>query len=74
MDVFKDMDLDQPAFPTWRSNKDMKEGMTLRDYFAAAAMQGLLSSEHFRGAYKLAVEDAYRAADEMLSQREKTDE
>jgi len=63
-----------PAFPTWRSNKDMKEGMTLRDYFAAAAMQGFLSSEHFGGAYKLAAEYAYQVADEMLFQREKNHE
>ena len=52
----------------------MKEGMTLRDYFAAAAMQGFLSSEHFGGAYKLAAEYAYQVADEMLFQREKNHE
>jgi len=61
-----------PAFPTWRSNKDMKEGMTLRDYFAAAAMQGLLSQN--RQTYHLVAIDAYVMADCMLTEREKTDE
>jgi len=63
-----------PAFPTWDNKEDMIPGMTLRDYFAAAAMQGFLSSEHFGGAYKLAAEYAYQVADEMLSQREKNHE
>ena len=52
-----------PAFPTHYTN-----GMTLRDYFAAKAMQGLL-------AYGWKTEEniapkAYAMADAMLKQRE----
>ena len=47
-------------------------GMELRDYFAAAAMQGILAG-HQDGAhpniYSLA-RDAYRVADAMLKERE----
>jgi hypothetical protein len=58
-----------PAFP--RSATDhchSQEGMTLRDYFAAAIMQGLMSSQ-------CQVDDpypiyAYRIADAMLKARE----
>jgi hypothetical protein len=46
-------------------------GMDLRDYFAAAAMQGILAG-HQDGAhpniYSLA-RDAYRVADAMLKER-----
>lgn len=31
-----------PAFPTWIVDDSMCPGMTLRDYFAAAAMQSLI--------------------------------
>ena len=34
--------MDKPAFPTW-SAKDVVQGMTLRDYFAAAALQALVT-------------------------------
>jgi len=58
-----------PAFP--RSATDhchSQEGMTLRDYFAAAIMQGLMSSQ-------CQVDDpypiyAYKVADAMLKARE----
>jgi hypothetical protein len=47
-------------------------GMELRDYFAAAALQGILAG-HQDGAhpniYSLA-RDAYRVADAMLKERE----
>ena len=35
------MNDDSPAFPTW-SVVDIKKGMTLRDYFAAKAMQAFI--------------------------------
>ena len=62
---------EQQAFPDGLLNQD---GMTLQDYFAAKAMQGLISShwcEEARvlapklGAQELA-EDAYVIADAML--------
>lgn len=36
----------EPAFPVWSHQGDAKQlpGMTLRDYFAAKAMQGILSA------------------------------
>jgi hypothetical protein len=58
-----------PAFPTQVASY---EGMTLRDYFAAKAMQGLLSRI---GHDKINVHDVlaqrtYQIADAMLKARE----
>lgn len=41
------MKISQPAFPTWIVDDSMCPGMTLRDYFAAAAMQSLLNDKNF---------------------------
>lgn len=50
------------------------EGMTLRDYFAAAALQGLIAvtvnNDYFPDPKKCA-EMAYQYADAMLLQRDK---
>lgn len=46
-----------------------QEGMTLRDYFAAAALQGLLAST--KTADGSAVVSAYRVADFMILERDK---
>lgn len=67
-----------PAFPVWELNgKDQPEmtgfGMTLRDYFAARAMQSLLVTidtypdEHWRDGLAM---DAYMMANAMLRARE----
>ncbi len=45
-------------------------GMTLRDYFAAKAMQGIISSECNYGAFNDLASDAYSIADAMLRARE----
>lgn len=47
------------------------QGMTLRDYFAAKAMQGFCTQppEHFESTQQVA-EDAYRLADAMIAARE----
>lgn len=76
-----------PAFPvTSYVNSDGEtfeskpQGMTLRDYFAAAALQGLCAgfcshdddwprSDEPEG-YEIAAEHAYRMADAMLKERE----
>ena len=51
------------------------QGMTLRDYFAAAALQGLLSSDFPDGQdMEPFVIDAYGFADLMLAERAKTKE
>ncbi len=49
------------------------EGMTIRDYFAAKAMQALISSPNTDHSVEFsAVADvAYRVADAMLAEREK---
>ena len=77
-----------PAFPAWRQEYDIdlnpvpNPGMTLRDYFAAAALTGLVSTpESMAGmrevgkAYGMQVMEyaanvAYEMADGMLSARE----
>ena len=43
------------------------DGMTLRDYFAAKAMQSLIGGDYMR--FADAVADAYRVADVMLEAR-----
>lgn len=46
-------------------------GMTLRDYFAAQAMQALLSGSSFSdGQWELEADAAYKIADAMLEARE----
>ena len=63
------MKSDLPAFPTWNV-VDITKGMTLRDYFATAAMSGFLSTDYFRGKpFNLVAEDAYRVADAMMEAR-----
>ena len=46
-------------------------GMTIRDWFAGMAMQGLLASTKTNSAQVIA-KDAYIIADAMLAQRNKT--
>ena len=63
------------AFPGLHPSKECRyqdSGMTLRDYFAAKAMQGMLAYAYF---HPLAMEDgcardAYAMADAMLKARE----
>ncbi len=65
-----------PAFPSMRDMRhnpdfDHEEGMTLRDYFAAKAMQSYLT--HLQGAEMLEIqlaERAYSIADAMLEARD----
>ena len=47
-------------------------GMTLRDYFAAKAMEGLIACAENHGdiPHKLCAVDAYRYADAMLEARD----
>lgn len=63
-----------PAFPDHEGQYDYTGGMTLRDYFAAKAMQGMLSNPGMwdllneRHAQSVA-KDAYIMADAMLKAR-----
>jgi hypothetical protein len=68
---------DIPAFPVPSYvNKDGEthdvefKGMTLRDYFAAKALQGLLASEVNAPMQTFAVR-SYKIANEMMNAREK---
>ena len=47
----------------------MKEELTLRDYFAAKALQGMLSDSTLQGEYAEFAMRAYRIADAMLKER-----
>ena len=61
-----------PAFPCPETEKHYKdEGMTLRDYFAAKAMQCYMHDVIWRtDTYELASKTAYAVADAMLKARE----
>ena len=66
-----------PAFPyVSDADFDYGTGMTLRDYFAAKAMQSIMSDDRYRGVvgvnnYEInASSDAYKMADAMLKARE----
>lgn len=71
-----------PAFPRPRStggdsfkSDEAQEGMTLRDYFAAKAMNAVIVSYNDND-YRIpqaewTAESAYKIADEMLKAREK---
>jgi hypothetical protein len=56
-----------PAFPSTHPSYGQEEGMTLRDYFAAKAMQGLAGEIEDEAC---AARWCYEMADAMLSQRE----
>ena len=57
------------AFPCLDSHGIGYEGMTLRDYFAAKAMQGILANPNYKGSVSENAEFSYIFADEMLKER-----
>ena len=64
-----------PAFPTEaydleRQTIVREEGMTLRDYFAAKAMQGMMSDGIHENDFAWAAAQAYKMADAMLKARQ----
>ncbi|HHO9698188.1 TPA: hypothetical protein ACRZGO_000806 [Citrobacter braakii] len=66
----------EQAFPTRDDNYDSKysgPGMTLRDYFAAKAMQAMLSNQEWNHwSSEQHADHAYGVADEMLRAREES--
>jgi hypothetical protein len=56
-----------PAFPTTASAA--KDGISMRDYFAAAALSGLTSRQPGSMTEENAAREAYRYADAMIQMR-----
>ncbi len=66
-----------PAFPIQDGSLLIEEGMSLRDYFAAKAMQSFMYGIGHKVDTELFEEistDAYRMADAMLAAREQENE
>lgn len=60
-----------PAFPFVEPNTEcnVATGMTLRDWFAGKAMQGMLSDTNVQGTAEEFAQRAYQLADAMLKVR-----
>lgn len=65
-----------PAFPLVSEDRRAIRhvGMTLRDYLAAAALQGLSANPKYDASVEGAAQFAYAQADAMLAERAKTRE
>lgn len=63
-----EIDTGGPAFPTATLAQKTEGGMTLRDYFAAKSIQGLLASTKVID-IRIIADDAYAMADSMLKAR-----
>ena len=61
-----------PAFPVGSGDMRDPVGMSLRDYFAAKAMQGLMASPSDPASVEIAAEWSYKVADAMLEARKPT--
>ena len=62
----------QNAFPVTYGNDGVEHGMTLRDYFAAKAMQELLHDSNSQdGHWHVEALAAYEIADAMMEARKK---
>ena len=59
-----------PAFPTGTGVTPYNPGMTLRDYFAAKALQGLMAGTLQTVDTSVIARDCYVLADAMLKARE----
>ena len=63
-------EIGRPAFPVPGLDRNLyNNGMTLRDYFAAKALQGLLAAPNRSGSFDEYSNDAYGYADAMLEAR-----
>lgn len=71
----KDLEVAFPGGMSTTGGLPVQTGMSLRDYFAAKAMVGLLSSGdinlHEKGYEVELISWSYRLADTMLAEREK---
>jgi hypothetical protein len=57
------------AFPVSSSDRVWEDGMNLRDYFAAKALQGFLANPKYAEFDHTAVECSYQIADAMMKAR-----
>lgn len=67
------MDDGGPAFPCGDGRYKLYKGMSLRDYFAAKAMQGLMAG-YYSASWpdpKILANECYLYADALLERREK---
>ena len=63
--------MNQPAFPQPINPSEQGRAMTLRDYFAAKAMQSMNSRPDYDDACAMVIaEDAYALANAMMKARE----
>ena len=61
----------KPAFPVTSDQFGHYSGMSLRDYFAAKAMQGMLANHNYDvWSWDQTCEACYKAADTMLKVRQ----
>lgn len=60
----------EPAFPNEGTHQFAYNGLTKREYFAAMAMQGLLSNPNWNLDEKYAATEAIGQADALLRQLE----
>ena len=68
--------MNEPAFPVPSElcqdlTIEQQRGMTLRDYFAAKTLQGLLSNRNAEAAIDEFAAKSYQMADAMLKARQK---
>ena len=65
------MKISPPAFPTWIESNSMAHGMSLRDYFAAAVLNGMYAHpEHRYNTHFTDATEAYAMADIMMKARD----
>ena len=62
------------AFPTLQQHGDLQtwstyEGMTMRDWFAGQALQGLIANSNTKNTGNELIVTSYKIAEEMLKQR-----
>ena len=67
MTNIKDLEFPKLAFPSTVDQFNQQNGMLLRDYFAAKAMQALIDND---GLFSEITTQAYELADAMLKARE----
>lgn len=69
---------EKPAFPSTPATTEWREGITIRDYFAAKAMQSVITrlggrplcDVNEQDTFNMVAEESYKYADAMLKQRE----